>query len=139
MLNDVEIWPVRTNAAFLFNALTQPEFEAAQIDTGIITTPSELVRWGDQYRQGDLIQEDNLAGAVEENDGSGDYYAAGINIQPDGDLAHSGRMGGFISVFTVSADRQTVIAVACNGHLMNRTPINEALWDIWEPSDHPVE
>jgi CubicO group peptidase (beta-lactamase class C family) len=107
--------------------------------TGIITTPSELVRWGDQYRAGDLIGDDNLAGAVEENDGSGDYYAAGINIQPDGDLAHAGRMGGFISVFTVSADRQTVIAVACNGHLMNRTPINEALWDIWEPSAQSVE
>lgn len=107
--------------------------------TGLITTPSELVRWGDQYRAGDLIQSDALAGAVEENDGSGDYYAAGINIQPDGDLAHSGRMGGFISVFTVSADRRTVIAVACNGHLMNRTPINEALWEIWEPSDHAVE
>lgn len=107
--------------------------------TGLITTPSELVRWGDQYREGDLIGPEALQGAVEENDGSGDYYAAGINIQPDGDLAHSGRMGGFISVLTVSADRDTVIAVACNGHLMNRTPINEALWDIWEPSDHTVE
>ncbi|MFL6764705.1 MAG: biotin/lipoyl-containing protein, partial [Sphingomicrobium sp.] len=35
-LDDVEVWPVHTNAAFLFNALTQPEFERAEIDTGFI-------------------------------------------------------------------------------------------------------
>ncbi|HEX8842829.1 MAG TPA: biotin/lipoyl-containing protein, partial [Sphingomicrobium sp.] len=36
ILDNVEVWPVRTNAAFLFNALTQPEFERAEIDTGFI-------------------------------------------------------------------------------------------------------
>ncbi len=36
ILDNVEVWPVRTNAAFLFNALTQPEFEEADIDTGFI-------------------------------------------------------------------------------------------------------
>jgi len=36
MLDGVEVWPVRTNAAFLFNALTQAEFEEARIDTGFI-------------------------------------------------------------------------------------------------------
>jgi len=36
ILDNVEVWPVRTNAAFLFNALTQPEFEQADIDTGFI-------------------------------------------------------------------------------------------------------
>jgi 3-methylcrotonyl-CoA carboxylase alpha subunit len=36
MLDRVEVWPVRTNAAFLFNALTQPEFGQADIDTGFI-------------------------------------------------------------------------------------------------------
>jgi 3-methylcrotonyl-CoA carboxylase alpha subunit len=36
MLDGVEIWPVRTNAAFLFNALTHPDFEAARIDTSFI-------------------------------------------------------------------------------------------------------
>jgi CubicO group peptidase (beta-lactamase class C family) len=107
--------------------------------TGIITTPSELVRWGDQYRAGDIIQDDFAVGAVEENDGSGDFYAAGINLQPDGDLAHTGRMGGFVSDFVVSSDRQTVIAVACNGHLSNRFPIADALWAIWDPHDQPAE
>jgi 3-methylcrotonyl-CoA carboxylase alpha subunit len=36
MLEGVEVWPVRTNAAFLFNALTQSEFATAKIDTGFI-------------------------------------------------------------------------------------------------------
>jgi len=107
--------------------------------TGILTTPSELVRWGDQYRAGDIILDDFAVGAVEENDGSGDLYAAGINIQPDGDLAHTGRMGGFISQFVVSADRQTTIAVMCNGHLSNRYPVSDALWAIWDPHDQPAE
>jgi len=36
ILDEVEVWPVRTNAGFLFNAVLQPEFGAAEIDTGFI-------------------------------------------------------------------------------------------------------
>ena len=36
ILDEVEVWPVHTNAGFLFNALLQPEFGAAEIDTGFI-------------------------------------------------------------------------------------------------------
>ncbi|HEX3423451.1 MAG TPA: acetyl/propionyl/methylcrotonyl-CoA carboxylase subunit alpha [Sphingomicrobium sp.] len=36
MLDGVEVWPVRTNAAFLFNAVLHPDFEAGKIDTGFI-------------------------------------------------------------------------------------------------------
>src|SRR5947209_12102256 len=36
MLNDVEVWPVRTNAAFLFNAVLHPDFGACRISTGFI-------------------------------------------------------------------------------------------------------
>jgi len=36
ILDEIEVWPVRTNAGFLFNALLQPEFGAADIDTGFI-------------------------------------------------------------------------------------------------------
>jgi len=36
ILDSVEVWPVRTNAGFLFNALTHPDFAAAAIDTGFI-------------------------------------------------------------------------------------------------------
>jgi len=36
MLASVEVWPVRTNAGFLFNAVVHPEFDSAAIDTGFI-------------------------------------------------------------------------------------------------------
>jgi 3-methylcrotonyl-CoA carboxylase alpha subunit len=36
ILDEVEVWPVRTNAGFLFNAVTHPDFAAARLDTGFI-------------------------------------------------------------------------------------------------------
>ena len=36
MLDGTEVWPVRTNAGFLFNALLHPDFGSADIDTGFI-------------------------------------------------------------------------------------------------------
>jgi len=36
MLGETEVWPVKTNAGFLFRAVTQPEFGEAEIDTGFI-------------------------------------------------------------------------------------------------------
>ena len=36
ILDEVEVWPVRTNAGFLFNALLDEDFGAARIDTGFI-------------------------------------------------------------------------------------------------------
>jgi len=101
--------------------------------TGIITTPSELARWGDQYRAGDLIQDDFAIGASDE--GTGEFYAAGMDIETDGDLNHDGRWGGYTTTFTVSKDRSTVIVVMCNGHLSPRFPIADALWRIWDPTD----
>ena len=36
MLDGVEVWPVRTNAGFLFNAVLHPEFGSGEIDTNFI-------------------------------------------------------------------------------------------------------
>jgi 3-methylcrotonyl-CoA carboxylase alpha subunit len=36
MLDEVEVWPVRTNAAFLLNALLDDDFGAGRVDTGFI-------------------------------------------------------------------------------------------------------
>jgi 3-methylcrotonyl-CoA carboxylase alpha subunit len=36
ILDGIEVWPVRTNAGFLFNALLEPDFGDAAIDTGFI-------------------------------------------------------------------------------------------------------
>ncbi|MGN6502929.1 MAG: serine hydrolase domain-containing protein [Pseudolysinimonas sp.] len=103
--------------------------------TGIITTASELARWGDQYRQGGIVQDDFFDGAVYEAEG--EYYAAGMDIEVDDDLNHTGRMGGYITDFTVSADRRLTIAVMCNGHTSDRFGVAAALWNIWRPE--PVE
>lgn len=99
--------------------------------TGIITTPSELARWGDQYRAGTIIQDDHETGAVVNSAETGERYGAGMYITVAGGLNHQGRMGGFISDFQVSPDRHTTIAVMCNGHLSNRNGLASALWEIW--------
>ena len=36
ILDGVEVWPVRTNAGFLFNALSDPDFASGDIDTSFI-------------------------------------------------------------------------------------------------------
>lgn len=100
--------------------------------SGIITTPSELARWGDQYRAGDIIQADFAVGAVDE--GAGEKYAAGMDIQVNGGLNHTGRIGGYVTDFTISGDRKTVIAVMCNGHTSPRWQLTDALWKIWDPT-----
>jgi len=100
--------------------------------SGIITTPSELAKWGDQYRAGTIIQDDFAVGAVDE--GAGEKYAAGMDIQVNGGLNHTGRIGGYVTDFTVSKDRETVIAVMCNGHTSNRWGLTDALWKIWDPT-----
>lgn len=109
----------------------QPPGWTAYGAIGIYTTPSELVRWGDQYRAGDIIRDDFAVGAAEQESGS--LYAAGIDIETNGDLRHTGRFGGYVSTFTVTADRRTTIAVMCNGHASPRFPLADALRAIWAP------
>lgn len=43
MLEDVAIWPVKTNAAFLVNALAHPDFAAGEVDTGLIGRDGEAM------------------------------------------------------------------------------------------------
>jgi len=113
--------------------LLSPGWEASG-PMGIFSTPSELARWGDQYREGDIIRDDVAEGAAD--DGTGDLYGAGIYLEPDGRLSHNGRFGGHITAFTVSADRDTTIVVMCNGHVSPRTELDAALWRIWDaPAD----
>ncbi|MCM8557283.1 acetyl-CoA carboxylase biotin carboxylase subunit [Sphingomicrobium sediminis] len=42
-LSGVEVWPVRTNAAFLLRALTQDDFVEADLDTGFIAEHEEAL------------------------------------------------------------------------------------------------
>ena len=100
----------------------------------IFSTPSELARWGDQYRESTIVLSDFATGAVD--NGKGGTYAAGINIQPGGSLRHDGRFGGDLTTFRVSANRETTVVVFCNGHLTKRTEIADELALLWTASTH---
>jgi hypothetical protein len=81
-------------------------------------TPSQLVRWADNYRTGTVGGPSwlsaNLAGAVDTQLGDGVRYGAGIFERPDGSLWHNGSFTGFMSEFWVSSDRSTSVAPSCN-------------------------
>jgi CubicO group peptidase (beta-lactamase class C family) len=102
---------------------------------GTFTTPTQLARWGDQYRESELIGNDFVIGAVDSGKPGepteGRVYGAGININADGTLRHDGRLGGYISTIKISADRETTVAVMCNGHLADRFGVVDGLWEIW--------
>ncbi|MFI5508990.1 serine hydrolase domain-containing protein [Mycobacterium sp. NPDC051804] len=104
-------------------------------DGGVQTTPSQLVRWADNYRTGKLggqrLLDAQVEGAVETGSGDGDRYGAGIFVYPDGSLDHDGSWAGFVSSFQISADRHTSIAVACNTDTQDPVAIAGELGDIW--------
>jgi 3-methylcrotonyl-CoA carboxylase alpha subunit len=77
MLDGVEVWPVRTNAGFLFTALLHPAFVAAEIDTGFIAR--EL---------------DDLVPDPEPND-SVWRGAAAVALAEDEDESNLGSLAGF--------------------------------------------
>lgn len=102
---------------------------------GVVTTPSELARWGDQYRESEVIGDDAYNNAVDSGKPGepteGRRYGAGIHLELDGSLRHDGRLGGYITTMKVSPDRGTTVVVMCNGHLADRFGVSQALWDIW--------
>jgi CubicO group peptidase (beta-lactamase class C family) len=81
-------------------------------DAGIQTTPSELVRWADNYRTGRVGGSRLLADALPADRAA---YGAGLYEHDDDSLGHGGEAPGYLTAFFVSADRRTAIAVTCNG------------------------
>ncbi len=91
-------------------------------DGSVQTTPSELVRWADNYRTGDLggrqlveaqLRTPTPAGGGD--DRGEDRYGAGLYVARDGALDHPGEWAGFTTAFRVSADHRVAIALSCNG------------------------
>jgi CubicO group peptidase (beta-lactamase class C family) len=114
--------------------------------TGIITTPSELARWGDHYRDPQTLSkaalEDALDAAVPVDGGDSGYgYGPGVFVSPDGVIVHSGNVAGTGTYFAVSPDRMSTLAVACNWRIWNPDETAAALVEIWltddEKSPHP--
>jgi CubicO group peptidase (beta-lactamase class C family) len=103
-------------------------------DGAIQTTPSQLVRWADNYRTGKVggqaLLDAQLAGAVETGD-DGDRYGAGIYLLPDGGLTHDGSWSGSVTSFHISPDRRTAIAVSCNTGNQDPEALAGELGKLW--------
>ena len=105
---------------------------------GYVGTPTDLVRWADNYRTGAVGGPELLAaaerGAVPLGPNPGvSSYGAGILIRVDGSLEHDGGAPGEYSYFAVSPDRHTTLAFACNDEQSwdRRDQMIAALREIW--------
>jgi CubicO group peptidase (beta-lactamase class C family) len=102
---------------------------------GIQTTPTQLVRWADNYRTGKVggqnLLDAQLAGAVETEPGGEERYGAGISLYADGKLGHGGDWAGFVTAFRISTDRHMSVAVSCNTDSRDPKAIAESLGHLW--------
>jgi 3-methylcrotonyl-CoA carboxylase alpha subunit len=115
-LSTIEVWPVRTNAGFLLNAVLDDEFSAGSVDTGLIprkldtlvpgVDPDEAIWRG----AADVA----LAGAQEE---FGDLAGFRLNaaardtvaLARDGVFQRAGGPGAFAAVSGFSDDERVVV------------------------------
>ncbi len=104
-------------------------------DGAIQTTPSQLVRWADNFRTGKVggprLLEAQLAGAVPTEPGGADRYGAGIYVMGNGTLDHDGSWAGFVTAFRVSKDRRTSVAISCNTDKQDPESLADSLWQLW--------
>lgn len=100
-------------------------------DGSIVATASEVARWGSIYAETtDAVVRAMTERAVTDNE-EGGLYGAGIEIDSAGALGHSGAWAGFISLFWVSPDRSTVIAINCNSDDHDIDEIAQGLLAVW--------
>jgi len=115
-----------------FTAITPSQFGVIG-PGGIQTTPSDLVRWGDNYRTGAVggraLLDAQLANPVRAGRA---LYGAGLDIEHDGDIGHGGGWHGFMTEFLVSADRHVTVAVTCNARLSRA--LSATLLGLWSVS-----
>jgi 3-methylcrotonyl-CoA carboxylase alpha subunit len=100
ILDEVEVWPVKTNAGFLFNALLQPEFGAADIDTGFI-----------ERHLDDLVPEAEPDDAIRRG-------AAAIALAIDEEEEPTGGLVGF----RLNAPPHTRVALGRHGEFRTASP-----------------
>ena len=104
-------------------------------DGAIQTTPSQLVRWADNYRTGSVggpkLIDAQVSGAVEVAPGAPVRYGTGIYIMANGGLDHDGAWAGFVTAFRVSKDRLTSVAISCNTDEQNAEALAESIAKLW--------
>jgi CubicO group peptidase (beta-lactamase class C family) len=117
-------------------------------DGGIQTTPTELVRWADNYRTGRLggstLQYARLAGAARTSlslpnaYSEAQLYGAGIFIGIDGGLFDLGKWEGFTTALEITPDRRVAAAVACNSLWLVPSATATILTLIWSDAENRV-
>ncbi|WP_118856826.1 acetyl/propionyl/methylcrotonyl-CoA carboxylase subunit alpha [Sphingomonas mesophila] len=107
ILDEIEVWPVRTNAGFLFNCLLDEDFGAARLDTGFIGRQlDELIP---DPEPDDMIWRAAAAVATAADEES-EALPAGFRLNaPSRSGASIGRAGGFRAV---ALDDDLPLAVA---------------------------
>jgi CubicO group peptidase (beta-lactamase class C family) len=109
-------------------------------DGGIQTTPSELVRWADNYRTGRLggsaLRYAQLAGAARTSLSVSERleierYGAGFFIGIDGGLSDLGQWEGYTTALEITPDRRVAAAVACNNDWLVPSATATILTVIW--------
>ena len=108
MLDGVEVWPVRTNAGFLFNAVLHPQFASGKIDTNFIERHLDDLLPEPEPDEALWLGAASVATAIAEEDG-GLAGLAGfrLNSAP----AHSVALGREGEFRTVSLDGDLPMAV----------------------------
>jgi CubicO group peptidase (beta-lactamase class C family) len=108
-------------------------------DAGLKSTPTELVRWADNYRTGLVGGEELLrrqTDAAVDTLGFGGYFArygAGIFLQQDGALTHGGG-GDTLTEFAVLPSRRLAVALACNSNA-GMDIVFDGLFSAWADAD----
>lgn len=134
----------RDAMGYAYDEVNEPEPARFAVDaTGagaLRTTPSELVRWADNYRTGAIggqsLIKAQFAGAAsttlgQSHSSDSEVYGTGLFRLADGRLGHGGEYGGFLTYFTISADRRTAVAVTCNLSDINIDGLGAALEAVW--------
>jgi len=101
---------------------------------GIQTTPSELVRWADNYRTGRVggrpLLDAQLADAVTDTVDVTYSYGAGIWLVTDGSLSRGGGWEGFVAYLEIMPDHRTALALSCNSANLAPEPMTAIIDDL---------
>jgi 3-methylcrotonyl-CoA carboxylase alpha subunit len=122
VLDQVEVWPVKTNAAFLARAAADPEFGAGEVDTGFIPSKIDSLV-PDPMPLGavwNLAANAMLAADFGRENGPADPWRSlqGFRANAEDDLALALRHGGETRLIDVSASRELSGVATAHGETM---------------------